>query len=114
MNINVKVVKIVVTIPAEYTDKVREAICDAGAGTLSNSNYTYCSTNVKSTGTFLPNSDANPFIGEKNKLEFVQEDKLEVICEIEKAKHVVSELRRVHPYEEPAIDIYPLISEEDL
>ena len=39
---------------------------------------------------------------------------IEVICEIEKAKHVVSELRKVQPYEEPAIDIIPLINEEDL
>ena len=114
MTIDIKKVKIIVTVPVENTEAVREAICKAGAGTLSGSNYTNCSTCVKSVGTFMPNDGAHPYIGEINKLEFVQEDKLEVVCEIQKAKHVISELRKVHPYEEPAIDIIPLIDEDNL
>ena len=50
----------------------------------------------------------------EKKLEYVEEDKLEVICDIQKAKHVIAELRKVHPYEEPAIDIVPLIDENSL
>ena len=49
-----------------------------------------------------------------NELEIVNEDKLEVICDIKIAKKVVSELRKAHPYEEPAIDIVPLIDEDSL
>ena len=113
MNYNVNKVKIIVTVPVDYTAKVRQAVCDAGAGTLSTSNYTYCTTSVKSIGTFIPNANANPFIGESNRLEVVEEDKLEVVCEIEKVKQVISELRKAHPYEEPAIDIIPLIDECD-
>ena len=56
----------------------------------------------------------NPYIGEKNKLEFVEEEKLEVRCDISIVKKVLKRLREVHPYEEPAIDIIPLIDEEDL
>ena len=114
MNIDVKKVKIIVTVPTEKTQDVRDAICNAGAGTLPGSNYTYCTTCIKTLGTFMPNDNANPYIGEKNKLEVVQEDKLEVVCEIQKAKYVISELRKVHPYEEPAIDIVPLIDEDSL
>ena len=114
MNIEIKKVKIIVTVPTENTKDIRNAVCNAGAGTLSGSNYTYCTTCVKSIGTFIPNENANPYLGEKNKLEIVQEDKLEVVCEIQKAKHVISELRKVHPYEEPAIDIVPLIDEDSL
>lgn len=109
MNLNINRVKIVVTIPEGYIEKVRDAVCNAGAGTLSDSNYTFCTTVVKSLGTFIPNSNANPFIGESNKLEVVKEDRLEVICEVDKVKQVLSELKRVHPYEEPAIDIIPLL-----
>ncbi len=112
MNIKVNKVKIVVTVPVENTKEVRDAICNAGAGAIGN--YSYCTNTIKSVGTFIPNDDANPYIGTANKLEVVNEDRLEVICEIEKAKHVVSELRKAHPYEEPAIDIIPLINEEDL
>ena len=112
MNINIKKVKIFVTVPVENTDEVRNAVCNAGAGVIGE--YSYCTTCVKSVGTFVPNDNAKPYIGENNKLEFVEEDKLEFICDIENAKHVISELRKVHPYEEPAIDIIPLIEEDSL
>ncbi len=57
------------------------------------------------------NDNANPYIGENNKLEFVEEEKLEFVCDIDKVKTVISKLREVHPYEEPAIDIIPLLDE---
>ena len=113
MNINVKRVKICVTVPRDNTEDVRDAMCKAGAGTLTNSNYTYCSICSDSIGTFIPNDNAKPYIGEKNKLEVVVEHKLEVICEIDKVKNVIAALREAHPYEEPAIDIIPLLNEED-
>lgn len=110
MNININKVKIFVTIPVESVDVVRNAICEAGAGIIGN--YSYCSSSVKCIGTFKPNDAANPFIGNANKLEFVEEEKLEVVCDVSKVKRVISRLREVHPYEEPAIDIIPLIDEE--
>lgn len=112
MNININKVKIVVMVPRKNTQEVRDAICNAGAGTITGSNYSYCTSYVKSLGTFIPNNDANPYIGKANKLEIVKEDRLEVLCESNKVKNVISRLREVHPYEEPAIDIIPLLDEE--
>ena len=112
MNIQINRVKIFVTVPCENTEDVRNAVCKAGAGIIGE--YEYCTTSVKSVGTFIPSNNANPYIGENNKLEIVEEDKLEFICDIEKAKYVISELRKVHPYEEPAIDIVPLLDEDAL
>ena len=112
MNIDVKKVKIFVTIPENATNKVRDAVLNAGAGVIGN--YSHCSTSVKSLGTFLPNENANPYIGKSNKMEYVTEDKLEFICDIDNAKDVIAVLRKAHPYEEPAIDIVPLILESDL
>lgn len=111
MNFNIKKVKIFVTIPQENLERVRKAMCEAGAGVIGN--YTYCTTTVKSVGTFMPNDDANPYIGTNNKLEYVNEEKLEVICDVDNVKKVISALRQVHPYEEPAIDIVPLIEETE-
>lgn len=111
MNFNIKRVKIITTVPVENTEEVRSAICKEGAGIIGN--YTDCAMYTRYTGTFKPNDEANPYIGENNKLEFVEEDKLEVVCPVEKVKGVVTKLREVHPYEEPAIDIIPLIDEED-
>ena len=112
MNIDIKKVKLVVTVPPENTEEVRDAICNEGAGIIGN--YTHCSMTTKCIGTFKPTDEANPYIGEKNKLELVEEEKLEVMCDINIIKRVLKKLREVHPYEEPAIDIIPIINEEDL
>ena len=109
MNIKINKVKIFVTVTKDNLEDVRTAMCEAGAGIIGN--YSFCSASTKTVGTFMPNDNANPYIGDKNKLEFVEEEKLEVICDIEKVKKVIQELRKVHPYEEPAIDIVPLIDE---
>jgi len=112
MNIDVKRVKIIVTVPLENSEDVRNAICNEGAGIIGN--YTDCTISTKCIGTFKPLDDANPYIGEKNKLEFVKEEKLEARCDISIVKRVLKRLREIHPYEEPAIDIIPLIDEDDL
>ena len=112
MNIDVKKVKIIVTLPVENLEEVRNAVCEEGAGIIGN--YLYCTMSTKCVGTFKGTDNSNPYIGEKNKLEIVDEEKFEVICDINIAKKVIKKLREVHPYEEPAIDIVPLIDEEDL
>ena len=112
MNLNINKVKITVTVPPEHTKKVRDAICNAGAGIIGN--YTYCTISNECIGTFKPSDIANPYIGEKNKVEFVKEEKIETICDINIAKKVIKKLKEAHPYEEPAINIIPLINEEDL
>ena len=112
MNIDIKKVKISVTVPKENVKEVREASCHEGAGAIGD--YTHCSISTKCIGTFKPSDKANPYIGEKNKLEFVDEEKIESICEINIVKKVLIKLREVHPYEEPVIDIIPLIDEDDL
>lgn len=111
MNFNIKKVKIMVTVPPENLDDVKDAMCSTGAGVIGN--YKYCTTSVKCVGTFIPNENANPYIGSNNKLEKVLEEKLEVICDIDKVKEVIAKLRDAHPYEEPAIDIVPLLDELD-
>lgn len=110
INMNITRVKIIVTIPKENTADVREAICEAGAGIIGN--YTNCSTSTSCLGTCRPNDEANPYIGTQGKLEYIEEDKLEVVCDVTKVKEVLKRLREVHPYEEPAIDIIPLLDEE--
>ncbi len=111
MNFNVNRVKIFVTIPVQNVNEVRDAVCNAGAGIIGQ--YYYCTSSTKTLGTFIPTENANPFIGENNKLELVEEEKLEFVCDVSKVKAVINALRKVHPYEEPAIDIVPLIDETE-
>ena len=111
MNLSIKKVKIFVTVPTDYVERVRDAVCTAGAGVIGN--YSFCTSSTKCVGTFKPDNKANPFIGKSGILEFVEEEKLEFICDCEKVKQVINKLRSVHPYEEPAIDIIPLLNESD-
>lgn len=102
------VVKIVVFVPEAQAQKLREAMGKAGAGTIGN--YSFCSFSVKGIGRFLPEISAKPKIGKVGKLEEVKEERIEMICERKKLSAVLSAIKKVHPYEEPAIDIYPLES----
>lgn len=111
MQFEVKRVKIVVTVPVDDTERIRNVICEAGAGIIGE--YSYCSMATKCIGTSMPSENANPYIGTSNKLECIEEDKLEVVCDVDKVKTVLKALREAHPYEEPAIDIIPLIDEDN-
>ena len=110
MNIKVNRVKIFVTIPLKNVEEVRNAVCEVGAGIIGA--YTYCTSSTKSIGTFMPDDNANLYIGKKNNLEFVEEEKLEFVCDINIVSKVIKALRNAHPYEEPAINIVPLLDEK--
>ena len=105
-------VKIVTFVPETHADVVREAIGNAGGGRIGN--YTYCTFSVKGVGRFKPGEEADPAIGAIGSLESVQEEKIEFVCERILAKKVMEEIRRVHPYEEVPIDVYPLINETEI
>lgn len=99
-------VKIVVFVPESHADKVREAMGKAGAGKIGM--YSFCSFSVKGIGRFLPEKGAIPATGEVGKLEAVSEERIEAVCERKKLDKVVSAVKKVHPYEEVAFDIYLL------
>jgi hypothetical protein len=107
-----KKVKIVVFVPKTHTDIVRQAMGDAGAGIIGN--YSHCSYSVDGVGRYKPMKGAKPFIGVVGKFEEVEEERIEYVCDKDKAKEVIAAMRKVHPYEEVAFDIYPLLSENDL
>jgi hypothetical protein len=103
------IVKIVVTVPADHADKLREAIGAAGGGSI-DGNYSFCSFTVMGTGRFKPNEQAHPFVGEIGKLNEVEEERVEITCNKEDAARIVKTIRDNHPYEEPVIDVYQLLS----
>ena len=112
MNIEVNKVLITVTVPTKNAEEVRHAMCEAGAGVIGD--YTHCTSKSITKRTFLPVDGANPYIGQKDKLEVVEEVRIETVCDIKILKQVLKRLREVHPYEEPGINIIPLIDEENL
>jgi len=106
-----KVYKVVTYVPEEYAEKVRNAMFEGGAGHIGN--YDECSFNSLGTGTFRPLPNANPFIGTKNIRELVNEVKIEVVARERNLQSVLSNLRKAHPYEEPAIDVFEILFEKN-
>ena len=98
--------KLVVFVPVAHGDRVREAMGEAGAGVIGN--YSHCSFTVRGIGRFRPEPGANPAIGEIGRLEAVEEERIETVCPAASLKAVLAAIRAAHPYEEPAMDVYPL------
>ena len=103
-------VKIVVYVPLTHTDIVRKAMGDAGLI----GKYSHCTYSSTGFGRYLPLDGAKPAIGKVGKFEQVEEERIETLCPREKVKKVIEAIKKVHPYEEVALDIYPLIKLEDL
>ena len=98
--------KLVVFVPREALDTVRDALFEAGAGRIGD--YERCSWYAAGTGTFLGGESASPSVGERGREERVAELRLETVYPAEREVDVVAALRRAHPYEEPAFDLYEL------
>lgn len=98
--------KLIVHVPVTSSDKVREALGNVGAGKIGN--YDFCSFTYRGVGRFRGNKNSNPAIGESGKIEEVEEDVLEVIVGENILLKVIEELKKVHPYEEPAYEVIKL------
>ncbi|HET7579366.1 MAG TPA: Nif3-like dinuclear metal center hexameric protein [Bacillales bacterium] len=104
--------KLVVFVPQDHAESVRQAIGNAGAGFIGN--YSHCTFNSQGTGTFMPQEGTNPYIGSTGKLEKVEEVKIETILPAKRQSAVVRAMLAAHPYEEAAYDIYPLDNEGEV
>jgi hypothetical protein len=99
--------KLVVFVPREALESVRDALFEAGAGRIGN--YERCSWYTAGTGTFRGGAGSDPAIGEAGREERVSELRLETVYPEERHDEVIEALRGAHPYEEPAFDVYPLL-----
>ncbi|MEN7548585.1 Nif3-like dinuclear metal center hexameric protein [Rapidithrix thailandica] len=100
--------KLVTFVPEENKQDVLSALSEAGAGVIGN--YSKCSYQTKGTGTFEPNEQTNPHIGEQGSLEYVEEVRLEMVFPDYLQGALIAALKQAHPYEEVAYDIYPLLN----
>jgi len=108
-NLSDNQIKLAVFVPVSHVDKVAEAIHQSGGGVIGE--YSHCSFRTSGTGTFKGSDGTNPSIGNKGVVEFVEEVKLEVLVDEWKLNQVISAMKKAHPYEEVAYDIFPLKNE---
>lgn len=100
-------VKIVTFVPADATDKVRDALASVGAGLIGN--YQACAFASDGEGMFLAGEGASPRVGQVGRPERVAERRLEMVCSKKALPLALQMLRQFHPYEEPAVDVYDLV-----
>jgi len=98
--------KLAFFVPPEAKESVKEALFEIGVGRYRN--YDKCSWEVLGNGQFRALSGANPFIGEIEELEILQEYKVEMICKDELIKDAIKVLKKAHPYEEVAFEVIKL------
>src|SRR5262245_444575 len=100
--------KLIVFVPREALDTVRNALFGAGAGGIGD--YQRCSWYTEGTGTFLGGEGTSPSVGQAGREQRVAELRLETIFPAERQEAIVAALRNAHPYEEPAFEIYDLVA----
>lgn len=93
-------------VPPSHLETVKNALFAKGAGRIGL--YEACCWQTLGTGQFKPMSGSQPFIGESDQLEQLDEWKVEMVCDDALIRSVVDELKRVHPYEEVAYDVWQL------
>jgi dinuclear metal center YbgI/SA1388 family protein len=98
--------KLVVFVPEENVDAVAKALAEAGAGEIGD--YTECTFRTQGKGTFRGGEGANPYLGEKGRLEQVEEVRMETVVPAHAVRRAVVAATAVHPYEEVALDVYPV------
>jgi hypothetical protein len=98
--------KLVWFVPRESLDETLEAVFAAGAGVIGD--YERCAFYTEGTGTFRGGEGTQPSVGQAGRDERVAELRVETVVPDGHQDAVVAALREAHPYEEPAIELYPL------
>jgi hypothetical protein len=103
-------VKIEVFIPEDFVTALQEEISSTDAGRIGN--YDHCCSVTQVRGYWRPLEGANPFDGQVGRISEGQECKVEVNCLRKAAHEVIKAIRKIHPYEEPLINIIPLMNDQ--
>ena len=101
--------KLVVFVPADHAEQLKNALFEIGCGIQGN--YDRCGYSLKGLGQFRPLEGANPYLGQENQEEHVEEERIEVLYPTGLQRTVIQTLYDNHPYEEPAFDLLPLENE---
>lgn len=98
--------KLVFFVPPSHLEQVKDALFEVGAGRYSN--YDRCCWQVLGAGQFRPNELAKPHLGAPNITELLAEYRVEMLCGEADLDQLLGALKQVHPYEEPAYEVFEL------
>ena len=98
--------KLEIFIPEAYLPALQRALQEADAGHIGK--YDCCLSYSRVTGCWRPLEQAKPYLGSIGEISAEPELKVEAVCRTERADETVEAVKRVHPYEEPVINVIPL------
>ena len=101
-------VKLEIFVPETHVTLVRDALAGIGVGVIGN--YDHCFAISQVQGSFRPLEGAKPFDGKVGEITYGVESRIEVNCRRELVKEALKVIRQAHPYEEPLINIFPLVN----
>jgi hypothetical protein len=96
--------KICFYVPESHLEIVKQAMFAKGAGKIGN--YSHCCWQVLGEGQFMPLAGSDSFVGEVGVVEKVREYKVEMVCEDGIVKDVIAGMKKAHPYEEAAYQVW--------
>ncbi|MDD4847862.1 MAG: Nif3-like dinuclear metal center hexameric protein [Bacteroidales bacterium] len=103
---NHRLYKLVTYVPLTHFEQVKEKLFAAGGGCVGH--YDSCSFSSSGIGTFRAQEGTHPFVGQIGVLHQESEVRIEMLVAAHQRHLLLSVLKQVHPYEEPAIDLLPL------
>ncbi len=93
-------------VPESHLDAVKQAVFAAGAGRIGA--YDSCCWQVLGQGQYRPLEGSQPYLGQPGQLQLVAEWKVELVVADDVIHDSVKALKRAHPYETPAFDVWRL------
>lgn len=103
--------KLIFYVPESHLEVVKQSLFQAGAGQYNN--YDQCCWQVLGEGQYRPLADSQPYKGKEYVLEKVAEYKVEMICAAHCISNVLQSLLANHPYEEPAYEVFRILTLDD-
>jgi len=100
--------KLTVFVPGSHLNIVEEALFAAGAGRIGN--YRECSFVSEGIGSFKPEINSHPVIGQIGVRNTDKEQKLEVIFPAWLQSQVINAMKSAHLYEEVAYEVINLVN----
>lgn len=100
--------QLIVYVPVDDAEQVKEAIFSTGAGTLGQ--YSHCCFEIRGTGQFRPSAEACPERGERLSMNYVEELRIEMLCPANCLQEAIIRLKQSHPYEHPVYAVIALIN----
>lgn len=103
-----EIYKVVVSVPVDHADVLMDAIDDTMEPLYPG--YRRCFSTFDVIGTWIPQDGSEPFIGEHGTIARMEERRIEFAVRECDLRPVLRTIDRTHPYEEPSVDVIPMVS----